>query len=656
MPGGVKVGVGYVDIRPDLTGFGRELQTGMNRNVRNAGDDAAKTLKGSFASAAKGAAAAFGAAFAAVKVTDFIGSSIQAASDLQESLSKSGVVFGTFATQLDNWAKGAAEAFGLSRQEATEAAATFGNMFDAMGLSQSVSMDMSKSIVELAADLASFNNIDISDAIERLRSGLLGEQEAVERLGINMSETRLKAKALEMGMGDGKKVLDATSKAQAAYAIILEDTTNAQGDFARTASNLANQQRIMNAQWSDAKADLGEGLLPIMTDLAGVINNSLIPAFKTLFLSSGADATGWAATLRDVIGDTVGFALGAFAELARGVANLIGAIPGNVGEGVVQNLRDTADAADDARVRLHASTGELLLWNSAAEDGEHATSRFALAVRGVLPELEGMAGATKESASALRESNKTTRDAASAERDFEEATRDYNKLLKQGAVDEEKVADARERLDDATRSLNKANRDLADAQEDYNDAQNAYLALPTDTNADKLRDASNGLADAKDNVADASARQKQAEAELAKEKAGDPDYQDKLADAKDRVADAEDKIAKASDAIAVASKKAADSQKALNTELGYTQDQLTDLLTLVRSIDQPVPGLPTPGVPSVPTFSIPSAAPGSLGPTVPNVTYQPVTPAPTTTNNITVNVTEPVQDPGLIGKAIAWVL
>lgn len=656
MPGGVQVGVGYIDIRPDLSGFGRELQTGMTRNVKNAGDEAAKTLRSSLGDAARGAAAAFGAAFAAVKVTDFIGSAIDAASDLQESLSKSGVVFGTYASQVDNWARGAAQAFGLSRQEATEAAATFGNMFDAMGLTQGVSVNMSKSVVELAADLASFNNIDISDAIERLRSGLLGEQEAVERLGINMSETRLKAKALEMGMGDGKKVLDATSKAQAAYAIILEDTTNAQGDFVRTSGGLANQQRIVNAEWQNAKADLGEGLLPLMIDLAGIINDQLIPAFKTLFLSSDADATGWAATLRDVIGDTVGFVLGAFAELARGMANVVGAIPGNIGEGVIQNLRDVADAADGARVRLHASTGELLLWNSAAESGEDAANRLAIATRGFLPEVKGLADGTKQSAAALREANKASRDAASAERDLEEAKRDLNKLLKTGAVDEEKVAAARERLDSATRSLNHANRELASSQEDYNDAQAAYLALPTDKNADALRDASDQLADAKDGVTDATARQQDAEKDLAKEKAGDPDYQDKLADARDKVADATDKVADKTIKSTEATKKATDAQKLLNDQYVFTKQNVTDILGLMRGFDAP-PGTPPPGVLTTPTVGF-STQPGSLGPTVPSVSFQPA-PAPSTpatTNNVTVNVTQPVQDPGLIGKAVAWAL
>lgn len=659
MPGGVKVGVGYVDIRPDLSGFGRELQTGMTRNVKNAGDEAAKTLRTSLSDAAKGAAAAFGAAFAAVKVTDFLGSSIQAASALAESTSKVGVVFDDSAGKVKAFAETAAKSIGQSEQQALEAAGTFGNLFVAMGLGGDTAADMSVAMVKLASDLASFNNVEPDEALLALRAGLVGEQEPLRRFGVNLNEATLKAKALELGLiRSTKQALDPAAKAQAAYALIFEQTTTAQGDFARTQDGLANQQRTMNAQWTDAKAALGEGLLPLMTDLAEIINNNLIPAFKTLFLSSDADATGWAATLRDVIGDTVGFVLGAFGELARGVANIVGAIPGNIGEGVIQNLRDTADAADEARVRLHASTGELLLWNDAADTAEGSANRFAIATRGILPEIKGLADGTKQSASALREADKASRDAASAERDLEEAKRDLNKLLKTGAVDEEKVARARERLDEATRSLNKANRDLARSQEDYNDAQAAYLALPTDTNADALRDASDQLADAKDSVADATDRQKDAEKDLAKEKAGDPDYQDKLADAKDRVADAEDKIADSVVASTAATKKLTDAQKALNDQYAFTKQNVTDILGLMKGLDAP-PGMPPPGVLTTPTVGF-STAPGGLGPSVPSVSFQPTPqPAPvvpTTTTNVTVNVTQPVQDPGLIGKAVAWAL
>lgn len=647
---GVKVGVGYVDIRPDLKGFGRELQTGVTRNVRTAGEDASRTLKANFADAAKGAAAAFGAAFAAVRITDFLGSSIQAASDLQESLSKSGVVFGEFADDIDNWARGTAEAFGLSRQEATEAAATFGNMFDAMGLTQAVSANMSTSIVELASDLASFNNIDISDAVERLRSGLLGEQEAVERLGINMSETRLKAKALEMGMSDGKKVLDATSKAQAAYAIIMEDTGNAQGDFARTSGNLANQQRIMNAQWEEAKAAIGEGLMPLMVEVAGILNDTLIPALKTLFLSTGADATGWAAVLRDAIGDTVGFAIGAFAELARALANVLGAIPGNIGEGVIQNLRDVADGIDGARTKLHASTGELLSWQGAADGAGGSASALT-------GDIKQLAGATRDAASVTREHDKATRDAASAQRDFEGAQRDLDDLLRKGAVDEEKIADARERLNDATRSLNKANRDLAGSQEKYNDAQAAYLALPTDTNADALRDAEDNLADAKDGVAAAAARQKDAEKDLSDAQRGDPDFADKLADAYDRVADAKDKMADTAGKMA----ELTTNTKAATTAATELKDVLGNIVLPWNFVGPLAPGQvraapPLMGAGPLLPGQERGAAPAPLvgaGPLLPGQSR--VEPTKVDARTITVNNTfnEKV-DPALVGKSIAW--
>lgn len=655
MPG-VQVGVGYIDIRPDFSGFGRQLQTGMTRDVKRAGDEAAKTLRGSFATAAKGAAAAFGAAFATVKVSDFLGSSIKAASDLAESTSKAGVVFDDSAGKVKAFAETAADALGQSRQQALEATSTFGNLFVSMGLGTNSAADMSIGIVKLASDLASFNNVDPADALDALRSGLVGETEPLRRFGVNLNEATLKQKALELGLiRTTKQALDPAAKAQAAYALIFEQTTTAQGDFARTAGGLANQQRTMNAQWEDAKASLGEGLLPIMTDLAGVMNDTLIPAFKTLFLSSGADATGWAATLRDAIGDTVGFVLGAFAELARGLANLIGAVPSDFGSGVVQNLRDVADATDGARVKLHASTGELLLWQDAAKGAEDAGSRFAAVTRGFLPELDSVTAGLKGSTAATREADKSARDAASAERDLEEAKRDYNTLLKRGAVDEEKVAAARERLDDATRSLQKANRDLASTQEDYNDALAAFQLSGSDDDADRLRDATDDLADAKDGVVSATARQKDAEKELAKEKAGDPDYQDKLADAKDRVADAQDKIAETSDKIAVASKKAADSQKALNDQLAFTKDNVAEILGIMKGLDAPAPGLPPPGVASTPSVVTPPASPGSFF-SVPTVRYTPTAPASTTTNNVTVNVTQPVQDPGLVGKAVAWAL
>lgn len=670
MAGGVPVGVGYVDVRPDLKTFGQELRAGMSRDLARVGDDASRSLKASFAGAARATAATFGAAFAAVGIKDFLGGAIQAASSLSEAVNKVDVVFGTSAASVRAFADTASTSIGQSERQVLQATGTFGNLFTAMGFGTATAADMSIQLVKLASDLASFNDIDPTEALDALRSGLVGETEPLKRLGVNMNEATLKAKALELGLKTSGATLDPLVKAQAAYALILEQTSTAQGDFARTADGLANQQRSLTAQWEEARAEIGEGLLPLMVDLAGVINNTVLPAFKTLFLSEDADATGWAARLRDAIGDTVGFILGAMAELARGAANIVGTIdaltPGRFGKDLAADLRLGADAFDDARVRLHATTGELLLWNAATDDAASAQGRLAQVTRGYLPELKDLAAGTKEAAAADRERSKETRDAASAERDLEEARRDLAKLQREGAVDEEKIADARERLAEATRSLAAANRRLAQSQDDYNDAQNAFLLLPTDTNADKLRDATDGLADAQDSVASAAAREKDAQQDLAEAQAGDPDFNDKLADAKDRVADAQDKVAKTADKIAASAKTATGAQKSLNAELKITKDEIGEILGLARALD----ALPIDTVLSSGLFGGNIPAAGPVAPTAPAASpvnlfdvNAPTAPAPAPapapvepSKTVNVYVSEPVQDPGLLGKAIAWLI
>lgn len=211
-----------------------------------------------------------------------------AASDLNETVSKSTVVFGKNAAAVQSWAKTSATSFGMSQNAALGAASSYGNLFVSLGLAADKSAVMSTKLVELAGDLASFNNIDPTVALDALRSGLVGETEPLRALGVNMNDATLRAQALKMGLDATTATLSPAVKAQAAYALILEQTTTAQGDFARTSDGLANQQRILNAQWADAEAALGQALLPAATDGVKVLNdmlgifNALPPPIKTM--------------------------------------------------------------------------------------------------------------------------------------------------------------------------------------------------------------------------------------------------------------------------------------------------------------------------------------------------------------------------------------
>ncbi len=188
--------------------------------------------------------------------------SVNAASDLEESMSKVNVVFGDSAEAVVDFSKTTAGAMGVSQQAALAAAGTFGNLFVTMGVGEDASADMSTSLVGLAADLASFNNLGTEDVLQKLQSGLVGQAEPLRALGVNLTEAAVQAKAMEMGLADASGVLSEGAKVQARYALILEQTTTAQGDFARTADGLANSTRIAKAQLADAAAALGQQLLP----------------------------------------------------------------------------------------------------------------------------------------------------------------------------------------------------------------------------------------------------------------------------------------------------------------------------------------------------------------------------------------------------------
>lgn len=235
-----------------------------------------------------GAAVLAGGAALAAGAGLIITKAIPAASDLEESINKVDVVFGESGQQIRLWSISAATSLGLTQQQALEAVGTFGNLLTSMGEAPGVSADMSKGLVELSADLASFNNMDPTDVLEKLRAGLTGEAEPLKVLGINLNEASLKAKAAELGFTDLEGTLDPLTKAHAAYALIMEQSANAQGDFGRTSEGLANQQRIFKAQLGDLTAHLGEFFLPIATEVVSFLTANFLPVVETILDVVGA--------------------------------------------------------------------------------------------------------------------------------------------------------------------------------------------------------------------------------------------------------------------------------------------------------------------------------------------------------------------------------
>lgn len=258
----------------DISDFTKGINESQKK-VQTTGDKiAAFGKKAGVALAAAGVAAG---AFA----VKFGKDAISAASDLNETIAKTGELFGDSTAEIERFAESAASSLGQSKQQALDAAANFAIFGKSAGLAGTDLVKFSTGFTSLASDLASFNNTSPEEAINAIGSALRGEAEPLRKYGVLLDDATLRQAALELGIvSTTKNALTPQQKVLAAQQVIYEQTSVAQGDFARTSDGLANSQRILTAQIENVKTRIGTALLPAATELFGFIGGSLIPTVE----------------------------------------------------------------------------------------------------------------------------------------------------------------------------------------------------------------------------------------------------------------------------------------------------------------------------------------------------------------------------------------
>ena len=265
--------------------------------VKDTMDGAESTVSTTAAKIAK----AIGSAFVTKQVIAFGKAAIGVASDLNEVQNVVDTTFGDGSVKIDEWAKNAAEAFGESELQAKQFTSTLGAMFKSMGVGQADMEEMSMSLAGLAGDMASFYNLDPTEAFEKLRSGISGETEPLKQLGINMSVVNLEAFAMSEGITKSYQEMTQAEQATLRYQYIMSATADAQGDFANTSDSLANQQRILQLEIQTLAAEIGNDLMPIAQGAIEIARNGVEwvtehkDALEKLTVAVGAAATGYAA-------------------------------------------------------------------------------------------------------------------------------------------------------------------------------------------------------------------------------------------------------------------------------------------------------------------------------------------------------------------------
>ena len=284
MAEGIELGVGYVSVLPQTDKFAGAFRKQMSAagGLDAAGDDVGKKFGGGFLAAASKFAAPLAAALGGIAVGSFVKDSIAATSDLSESINAVEVSYGNASNGILNLSKTAARGFGLSSSEFNGFAVQFQSFAKTIAGADGDVVGTFDSIIGRATDFASVMNLDVSEAATLFQSGLAGETEPLRRFGIDLSAASVQAYAYANGIGEAGTELTEAQKVQARYGSLLEQTAKTQGDFANTSDGLANQQRILGAEWENLKAKLGAAFVPAATAGLSWLSNDVLPAIQWL--------------------------------------------------------------------------------------------------------------------------------------------------------------------------------------------------------------------------------------------------------------------------------------------------------------------------------------------------------------------------------------
>lgn len=215
-------------------------------------------------------------AFVTLPIVGIGAAMTKAASDAEETLAKFDTVFQEVGDEANKTALSLSRDFGLSSKAAKQLLGDTGDLLTGFGFTGDMALDLSKNVNELAVDLASFTNFagGAEGASAALTKALLGERESVKSLGISILEEDVKAKIASLeATGELTNETNRQKKAIATLAIAVEQSKNAQGDFARTQDSLANQTRIFMARIDDLAVSFGQILIPIVSKMVVGLTN-----------------------------------------------------------------------------------------------------------------------------------------------------------------------------------------------------------------------------------------------------------------------------------------------------------------------------------------------------------------------------------------------
>jgi succinate dehydrogenase/fumarate reductase cytochrome b subunit len=411
---------------------------------------------------------------AGAAITAAMGFAVKSAMNAVESENLFTVSLGKNAEAARKWSEELSGSLGLNAYELRKNIGVLDVMVQSMGLSEQAAYDMSKGVVELANDMASFYNLPVEEAFDKIKSGLVGMPRPLQDIGIVINETAAQVYALKVGMIKEGEEMTNQQKIMARYGALLEQTTMAQGDLARTIDTPVNKLRVLGAQFDQLKIQIGEGLLPIVAELLTRVSGALKGI--TEWIKVNPELT---ATIVKVVAAT-----GIFLTVAGGLLLII---PKLVAGWQLLNLAFTASPIGLIIVAVAAliAIGVLLwknwdkvshffvdAWSYMKEGAFRAADAILAVVQAVLGWIPGFGSAIKSARESLASLIESEQDHRKTMDSLAEPIKSYTTALEDMVARNKSATDSQEDLTtsfkDTTTSAKETNQQLIDLQETIN--------------------------------------------------------------------------------------------------------------------------------------------------------------------------------------------
>ena len=199
------------------------------------------------------------------RVGSIIGGFVNESTEYIENVNLFSVSMGEFAIEAAEYAELVRDKIGIDPSDWMRAQGVFMTMATGFGVTGERAKVMSQNLTQLGYDIASFYNYaDVNEAMKKLKSGLAGELEPLRAIGYDLSQAKLEATALALGIDKSVSSMTQAEKAQLRYYAIMTQVTEVQGDMARTLDDPANQLRVFRAEANLAGREIGNVFLPAL--------------------------------------------------------------------------------------------------------------------------------------------------------------------------------------------------------------------------------------------------------------------------------------------------------------------------------------------------------------------------------------------------------